>query len=102
MDVVTAFLHPKIDQTDILMKLHDLGDLSEFGLTSQTRILLLKKALYAHHSSGTKKSIHSQNPSASDNPVQIQTSISRPQRQYCSMLIFRSSNCTKKLLLKKN
>lgn len=32
MDVVTAFLHPEIDQTDILANLpglHDLGDLSE-------------------------------------------------------------------------
>ena len=48
MDVVTAFLHPEIDQKDIPMKLpelHDLVDLSEFGLTSKSRIVLLK-ALY--------------------------------------------------------
>ena len=49
MDVVTAFLHPKIDQENIHMKLpelHDLGDLTEFGLSNESRTVLLKKALY--------------------------------------------------------
>ena len=52
MDVVTAFLHPEIDQTDIfvgLPELYDLGDLSEFNLPSNTNLnqrVRLKKALY--------------------------------------------------------
>ena len=35
MDVMTAFLHPEIDQDDILidlLELDNLGDLSEFGI----------------------------------------------------------------------
>ena len=49
MDVVTAFLNPKIDQEDILMKLpqlDNLGDLSEFNLDKSSSIVRLKKALY--------------------------------------------------------
>ena len=49
MDVVTAFLHPEIDQPDVLMKLpelHSLGDLSEFDLTGKDHIVRLRKALY--------------------------------------------------------
>ena len=50
MDVVTAFLHPEIDQTDILMnfpQLHGIGDLSEFNLnTDGCQTVRLRKALY--------------------------------------------------------
>jgi plasmid maintenance system killer protein len=50
MDVVTAFLHPEIDQKDVLMELPDLsglGDLSEFGLMQSTlSVVRLRKALY--------------------------------------------------------
>ena len=52
MDVVTAFLHPEIDQTDIFMslpELYDLGDLSEFNLLPNTNLnqrVRLRKALY--------------------------------------------------------
>ena len=50
MDVTTAFLHPQIDQDDVLMdlpKLDNLGDLSEFGITlSSTNTVRLRKALY--------------------------------------------------------
>ena len=49
MDVVTAPLHPEIDQPDILMnlpELHDLGDLSEFDLTGRNQVVRLRKALY--------------------------------------------------------
>ena len=49
MDVVTAFLHPKIDQPDIFMnlpELHDLGDLSEFDLSGRNQVVRLRKALY--------------------------------------------------------
>lgn len=47
---VVAFLHPGIDQTDVLMnlpELHDLGDLSEFDLsnTDKYQMLRLRKAL---------------------------------------------------------
>ena len=48
MDVTTAFLHPQIDQDDIFMnlpELDNLGDLSEFGITS-THTVRLRKALY--------------------------------------------------------
>ena len=49
MDVVTAFLHPEIDQTDIFMnlpELHGLGDLSEFNLNTDKQTVRLRKALY--------------------------------------------------------
>ena len=52
MDVVTAFLHPKIDQPNVLMnlpELHSLGDLSEYDLasdTSRNQVVRLQKALY--------------------------------------------------------
>ena len=50
MDVVTAFLHPEIDQTDVLMNLsefHGLGDLSEFNLNAaRYQTVWLRKALY--------------------------------------------------------
>ena len=51
MDAVTAFLHPEIDQTDVLMnlpELHGLGDLSEFNLNIdryQIVTVRLRKAL---------------------------------------------------------
>ena len=50
MDVVTAFLHPEIDQTDVLMnlpELYGLGDLSEFNLNADRyQTVRLRKALY--------------------------------------------------------
>ena len=51
MDLVTAFLNPKIDQENILMKLpklNNLGSLAEFNLAkpSTVRVVRLKKALY--------------------------------------------------------
>ena len=50
MDVVTAFLHPEIDQPDVLMnlpELHDLGNLSEFNLNADNyQTVRLRKALY--------------------------------------------------------
>ena len=50
MDVTTAFLHPQIDQDNVLMDLHELdnlGDLSEFGITpSSTNTVHLRKVLY--------------------------------------------------------
>ena len=48
MDVVTAFLNPKIDQENVLMELPELnylGNLSSFNL-GKTSIVRLKKALY--------------------------------------------------------
>ena len=48
MDVVTAFLNPKIDQENVLMELPELnclGNLSSFNL-EKTSIVRLKKALY--------------------------------------------------------
>ena len=50
MDVVTAFLHPEIDQTDVLMnlpELYGLGDLSECNLNADRyQTVRLRKALY--------------------------------------------------------
>ena len=49
MDVVTAFLNPKIDQENVLMELPELdylGDLSKFNLKKSSSIVRLKKALY--------------------------------------------------------
>ena len=50
MDIVTAFLHPEIDQRDILMnvpELYGIGDLSEFNLnTDGCQTVRLQKALY--------------------------------------------------------
>ena len=49
MDVTTAFLHPQIDQDDILMdlpELDNLGDLSEFGISTSNNTVHLRKALY--------------------------------------------------------
>ena len=49
MDVVTAFLNPKIDQENVLMQLPELdnlGNLSEFDLEQTSSIVRLKKALY--------------------------------------------------------
>ena len=50
MDVVAAFLHPEIDQTDIstnFPKPYGPGDLSEFNLASDRyQTIWLQKALY--------------------------------------------------------
>jgi hypothetical protein len=50
MDVKTAFLNPKIDKDDVLMKLpelHGLGDISMFGIDLKgSQIVHLRKALY--------------------------------------------------------
>lgn len=40
MDVSTAFLHPEIDQPNVLInlpELRELGDLSEFDINSQSQ-----------------------------------------------------------------